>query len=89
MTTLKEKNSVLLPSSCSSRAFFSFQKNLTQFTELDLTKGTAGFQFFRGSVDFIMQKVYLLRFMPVSVGLIMLAAYFCHSANHMCSIIGH
>jgi hypothetical protein len=27
----------------------------------------------------IMQKVYLLRLMPVCFGLIMLAAYFCHS----------
>jgi hypothetical protein len=37
------------------------------------------FKFFRGSDDFLMQKVYLLRLMPVCVGLIILAAYFCHS----------
>jgi hypothetical protein len=37
------------------------------------------FKFFRGSDDFILKKVYSLRLMPVSVGLIMLAAYFCHS----------
>ncbi len=31
------------------------------------------------SDDFINQKVYLLRLMPVCVGLIILAAYFCNS----------
>ena len=35
------------------------------------------FEFFRGSNDFIVQKVYLLRLMPVCVGLIMIAAYLC------------
>jgi hypothetical protein len=38
-----------------------------------------------------MQKVYLLRLMPVCVGLIMLAAYFCHSCcsqvEYNCSLI--
>jgi hypothetical protein len=80
MTTLKEKNSVLLPSSCSSRAFFSFQKNLKK---IYINRPNEGirlvFEFFSGSYDFIMQKVYLLLFMPVCVGLIMLAAYFFHS----------
>jgi hypothetical protein len=32
-----------------------------------------------GSDDFLMQKVYLLRLMPVWVGLIMLVALFCQS----------
>ncbi len=31
------------------------------------------FEFFRGSNDFIMQKVYLLWLMPVCVGLIMVS----------------
>ncbi len=31
------------------------------------------FEFFRGSNDFIMQKVYLLQLMPVCVGLIMVS----------------
>jgi hypothetical protein len=37
------------------------------------------FEFFGGSNDFIMQKVYLLRLMPVCVGLNWLAPYFCQS----------
>jgi hypothetical protein len=37
------------------------------------------FKFFRGFNNFIMQKIYLLQFMPVCVGLIMFAAYFYHS----------
>jgi hypothetical protein len=51
-----------------------------------------GIQFFRGSDDFIIQKVYLLWLMPVCVGLIMLAASFCHSCqsqvDYNCSLIG-
>jgi hypothetical protein len=39
------------------------------------------FKIFRGYNNFIMQKVYLLLLMPVCVGLIMLAAYFCHSCS--------
>jgi hypothetical protein len=37
------------------------------------------FEFFRGSNDFLVQKVHLLRLMPACVGLVMvsLAAYFC------------
>ncbi len=34
-------------------------------------KNSLVFEFFRGSSDFIMQKVYLLRLMPVCVGFIM------------------
>jgi hypothetical protein len=34
------------------------------------------FEFFRGSNDFIVQKVYLLRLMPVCVGLIMVSCFF-------------
>jgi hypothetical protein len=34
------------------------------------------FEFFRGSNDFIVQKVYLLRLMPVCVGLIMVSCLF-------------
>jgi hypothetical protein len=34
------------------------------------------FEFFRGSNDFIVQKVYLLRLMPVSVDLIMVSCLF-------------
>jgi hypothetical protein len=41
--------------------------------------------------DFIRQKVSLLRLMPVCVGSIMLAAYFCHSSQsqgeYNCSLI--
>jgi hypothetical protein len=36
------------------------------------------FEFFKGSNDFKVQKVYLLRLMPVCVGLI-IAAYFWQS----------
>jgi hypothetical protein len=39
------------------------------------------FKFFRGSDGLIMQKVYLLRLMPVCFGLKMLAANFCHSCG--------
>ncbi len=60
------------------------------FSELGLTKErNLVFKILRGSDDFIRQKVYLLRLMPVCVGLIMLAAYFCHPANHKWSIIVH
>ncbi len=49
------------------------------------------FKFFRGSDDFIMQKVYLLRLMPVCVGLIMVSCLFCHSCSslveYICSLI--
>jgi hypothetical protein len=34
------------------------------------------FEFFRGHNDFIVQKVYLLRLMPVCVGLIMVSCLF-------------
>jgi hypothetical protein len=34
------------------------------------------FEFFRGFNDFIIQKVYLLRFMPVCVGLTMVSCLF-------------
>jgi hypothetical protein len=34
------------------------------------------FEFFRGSNDFIVQKVHLLRLMPVCVGLIMVSCLF-------------
>ncbi len=34
------------------------------------------FEFFRGSNDFIVQKVHLLRLMPVCVGLIMVICLF-------------
>jgi hypothetical protein len=45
-------------------------KNLTTFTELGLTEGRCWFlKIFGGLDDFIMQKVYLLRLMPVYVGL--------------------
>jgi hypothetical protein len=37
------------------------------------------FTFFRAADDFTMQNVYLLKLMPVCVGLIMLAENFCHS----------
>ncbi len=54
--------------------FKNFDK---KFTELVLTKGGGWFlNFFRGSNDFIMQKVYFLRLMPVCVGLIMVSCLF-------------
>jgi hypothetical protein len=34
------------------------------------------FEFFRGSNDFTVQKVYLLRLMPVCVGLIIVSCLF-------------
>jgi len=34
------------------------------------------FEFFRGSNDFVVQKVHLLRLMPVCVGLIMVSCLF-------------
>ncbi len=37
------------------------------------------YKFFRCSNDFITQNVYFSRLIQVYVGLIMLAAYFCHS----------
>jgi hypothetical protein len=37
---------------------------------------SAVFEFFRGSNDFIVQKVHLLRLMPVCVGLIMVSCLF-------------
>ena len=43
--------------------FKKFDKNLQNLTQLV-------FEFFRGSDDFINQKVHLLRLMPVYVGLI-------------------
>ena len=59
------------------KGFKNFDKNLQN---LGLTKGRGLFlKFLGGSDDFIMQKVYLLRLMPVCVGLIVLAAYFWQS----------
>jgi hypothetical protein len=47
--------------------------------------------FFRYLSDFITQKVYFLRLTRVYVGLIMVAAYFCHSCysqvEYNCSLI--
>jgi hypothetical protein len=58
------------------------------FSELGLTRErNLVFKILVGSDDFIRQKVYLLRLMPVCVGLIMLAAYFCYPANHKWSIM--
>ncbi len=49
------------------------KKNFDKFTEPCLSKGRGCFfKFFKGSNDCIKQKVYLLRLMPVWVGLIML-----------------
>jgi hypothetical protein len=49
------------------------------------------FNIFSCSTNFITQKVYFSRFMRVYVGLIMLAAYFCHSCKsqveYNCSLI--
>ncbi len=46
--------------------FKHFDKNLQN---LALVSDAAGFYFFRGSNDFLMQKVHLLRLMTVWVGL--------------------
>jgi hypothetical protein len=46
-----------------------------KFLELGLTKGRNWFLKFLGA------PMILLRLMPVCVGLIMLAAYFCHSCK--------
>ncbi len=54
-----------------------FQKFWQKFTEPGLTKGRSWFlNFFRGSNDFIIQKVHLLRLMPVCVGLILFSCLF-------------
>ncbi len=54
-----------------------FQKFSQKFTEPGLTKGRTWFlNFFRGSNDFIIQNVYLLRLMPVCVGLILVSCLF-------------
>jgi hypothetical protein len=49
------------------------------------------FKFFRGSDAFILQEVYFLRLMLVFVGLMMLAANFCHSCSlqveYNCSLV--
>jgi hypothetical protein len=62
-----------------------FVKNLQKL------RNAAGYFFLRGSDEFIMQKVYLLWLMPVCIGIIMLAAYFCHSCcsqeEYNCSLI--
>ncbi len=55
-----------------AKALLFFLKGLSQmshkFTELGLSKGRGWFlNFLGGSDDFIMQKVYLLRLMSVSV----------------------
>ncbi len=52
--------------------FKNFEKNLQHLAKL---RDVAGFEFFRGSDDFILQKVYLLRLMPVC-GLIMASCLF-------------
>jgi hypothetical protein len=53
------------------------QKFLQKCTELGLTKGCGWFlKYFGGSDDFIMQKVYLLRVMPVCIGFIMVSCLF-------------
>jgi hypothetical protein len=39
------------------------------------------FKFFRRFIDFILQKVYFAQLIRGYVGLIMLAAYFCHSCQ--------
>jgi hypothetical protein len=58
--------------------FDKFDKNLQDHWRPN--KGTGWvLKFFRCFDDFIMQKVYSLWLMPVCVGLIMLAAYFCNS----------
>ncbi len=46
---------------------------------LGLNRGQGHFFFFMCSIDFIFQKEYFSRLMWVYVGLILLAAYFCHS----------
>ncbi len=52
--------------------FKNFDKNLHNLAYL---RDAAGF-FFRGFNDFIIQKVYLLRLMPVCVGLTMVSCLF-------------
>ncbi len=51
-----------------------FQKFWQNLQNQAFLRDAAGFSFFRVSDDFIMQKVYLLRLMPVWVGVIMFIA---------------
>ncbi len=50
--------------------FKNFDQTLKNLPKL---RGAAVFEFFRGSYDFIVQKVDLLRLMPVCGGLIMVS----------------
>ncbi len=69
---------------CKTNSFFKgnvswdrFQKFWQKCTELGLTKGRGWFlKFLGGSVDFVMQKVYLFWWVLVWVGLIMVSCLF-------------
>ncbi len=64
-------------------------RSLPQLVFKLLAESSLQIQQYRGSDDFITQKVYLLRLISVCVGLIMLAAYFVIPAYHTWSITVH